>query len=362
MRKLRIILGFALLLSCSTVLACKYTIREIGFSTLSKVTYTVYKIDSNTAFFPKQLSQNFANANVRTTGVSTDESSHPAVKFALKERNLKFPAYILAAPDGRMIAISSSGVNDAVLSSPVQKRLLADLPESYAAVLLIEGKDQIKNQIARDKVAKVCIRVTNIMPNMPKLVDVGPEMVAISNADFKQEKVMLWSLGIDQIPDEPIALVVYGKGRIMGEQLNYMQIKGEDDVYKLLSIIGADCECGLDRKWMLGYQMPLDWPKKTRQFLSDELGFDVDNPMVLTEMSRILATENKVNVDPGGVSFEPVVIDLDEEFEEIPEVAHIPIHKEAEGLGSNKMIIYSLVFFVLAIGISAFYLMKKNKN
>jgi hypothetical protein len=361
MRKVRILLGFALLLSCSTVLACKYTIREIGFSTLSKVTYTVYKIDRNDAFFPKQLTQSFVNANIRTIGLSADDSSHPAVQFALNQRNLKFPVYILAAPDERMIAISSSGVNDAVLSSPVQRRLLGQLPESYAAVLLIEGKDEIKNEIARDRIYKACERVTNILPNMPKLVDVGPEMIVVSNADFKQEKVMLWSLGVNQIPEEPIAFVVYGKGRIMGEELNYMQIKGED-TYKLLSIIGADCECGLDRKWMLGYQMPLDWPKKTRQDLADELGFDVDNPMVLNEMSRILAIENKVNVDPSGVSFEPILIDLDEEFEEIPAVEHIPIQKAAESVGTNKTIMYSLVFFVLVIGIAGYVLMKKNKN
>jgi hypothetical protein len=361
MRKVKILVGFALLLSCSTVLACKYTIREIGFSTLSKVTYTVYKIDENVAFFPKQLSQSFVNANVRTTGLSADDSSHPAVKFALNQRGLEFPAYILAAPDGRMIVIPSSSVHDAVLSSPVQRRLLGQLPESYAAVLLIEGKDDIKNEIARERVYRACERVTNILPNMPKLVDVGPEMIVVSNADFKQEKVMLWSLGVNQIPEEPIAFVVYGKGRIMGEELNYMQIKGED-AYKLLSIIGADCECGLDRKWMLGYQMPLDWPKETRQDLADELGFDVDNPMVLTEMSRILAIENNVNIDPGGVNFEPIVFDLDKEFEEIPEVEHIPIQKAAESVGTNKMIIYSLVFFALAIAIAAYVLMKKNKN
>ena len=128
-------------------------------------------------------------------------------------------------------------------------------------------------------------------------------------------------MGVEEIPEKPVAFVVYGKGRIMGELINYESI-ALGDVFKLLSIIGADCECGLDRKWLFGYQVPLNWPKQTRQDLSNTLGFDVDNPMVLTEMSRILAIENRVPQDPDGITYEPIVVNLDEEFDDIPEIVH----------------------------------------
>ena len=76
----------------------------------------------------------------------------------------------------------------------------------------------------------------------------------------------------------------------MGEKVNAGQIR-EGLLYKYMSMIGADCECGLDRKWMLGKQIPLLWPSVSRQTLATNLGFDVDNPMLLSEMSMILAKE-----------------------------------------------------------------------
>ena len=198
------------------------------------------------------------------------------------------------------------------------------------------------------------------MPHMPKQVGKGPKMIVVSNDQFEKEKVMLWSFGIDEIPDHPIAFVVYGKGRIMGDSIDYSNIR-KDKVYKLLSIIGADCECGLDRKWMLGYQMPLNWPVKTRQKLSDILGFDVDNPMVLTEMSRILAIENRIAADPDGISFEPVVIDLDKEFNDVPEIEHNEdSNKITEGIDSTSIIIYSLIVILFLIGIGVFVVLRRK--
>lgn len=358
MSKLRIIIVFVLIYTSAS--ACKYTIREIGFSTLSKVTYVLYRIDENSSFFPKQLEQNFLESNVTGRGLNSHtDASNAIVKFAM-EQKLTLPAYILAAPDGRMLTLDNDDILKRALSSPVRKQLLHELPDGYASVILIDGKNNSNNQIAKEEILKACERIENILPNMPKQVDIGPNMIQISNKQFEQEKVLLWSFGIYDIPDEPMALVVYGKGRIMGEKITYSQIN-KDTVYKYLSIIGADCECGLDRKWMLGYQMPLNWPGKTRQNLSNKLGFDVDNPMVLTEMSRILSIENKVASDPDGVSFEPLVFDLDKEFGEVPEVQHQETHtRKNEDFGLNKMVIYSLIALIIFVGIGAYLILKKK--
>lgn len=354
-------LVIALLFVEITAYACKYTIREIGFSTLSKVTYVVYRVDENSSLFPEQLAQNFSEANVVGSGVNAHaDPLNPVVKF-VEQQQLKLPAYVLATPDGSMLALDNDAVRNQILNSPVQQELLEELPKSYAAVILIEGKNAISNQIASDKIIKACTRIENILPNMPKYVAVGPKLIVIPNDKFDEEKVMLWSFGIESIPEDPMALVVYGKGRIMGEQIGYMNIQ-EDIVYKYLSIIGADCECGLDRKWMLGAQMPMNWPKETRQDLSDELGFDVDNPMVLTEMSRILAIENRAAADPDGISYEPVIIDLDTEFNEVPVVRHTEQSKsESSVIGTSRMMFYYILILVLLIGAGVFFILRSKK-
>ena len=362
MKNLKFILILVLSMSFTTTKACRYTIREIGFSTLSKVTYVLYRIDESTSFIPKQQIGGFSNSNVKVFGLNLKEDpSSRIIKFAQKQ-NLSFPIYVLAAPDGRMLALSENNIDSTTISSPVRQQLIDALPKGYAAVILVEGTSASENNIAQEKVLKACDRVENIMPHMPKQVANGPKMITISNDQFQEEKVMLWSFGIDKIPDHPIAFVVYGKGRIMGDSIDYTDIQ-KDKVYKLLSIIGADCECGLDRKWMLGYQMPLDWPTKTRQDLSDILGFDVDNPMVLTEMSRILAIENRVATDPDGVSFEPVIIDLDKEFNDVPEIEHTQDSSTQEdNISSNTTMIYSVAFVLVLIIIGAFIVLKEKPN
>ncbi len=364
MQKLKIILSLFFTMYITSVSACRYTIREIGFSTLSKVTYVIYRVDENSSFFPKQQALSFSESNVKPFGLNfSTNKTNEVVKF-VNSQKLSFPAYVLVDQDGRMLVVSDKvNVNSGILSSPIQKQLLANLPLNYASVILIEGINATSNDIAKQSILGACSRINNIMPNMPKQVDVGPDMVTISNNQFEQEKVLLWSLGVEAIPKEPIAFILYGKGRMMGEKINFQDIE-KNNVYKLLSIIGADCECGLDRKWMLGYQIPLDWPKKTRQDLSDRLGFDVDNPMVLTEMSRILAIENRVPKDPDGISFEPVVIDLEDEFDDIPEVDHSVNVKEEdeeeEASDSNSnVILYSLLFFLLIISVGTYFVIKK---
>ena len=366
MKHLKINLILLLVMFYSTANACKYTIREIGFSTLSKVSYMLYRIDEGSSFVPKQQINGFSNSNVKIFGLNANEdASNRVIQFAIKQ-NLPFPVYVLSAPDGRMLSLSADRIQNDIesvaLLSPVRQQLIENMPTTYAAVIMVEGKNVSENKIARENVSKACDRVEDIMPHMPKQVKNGPKMIVISNDRFQEERVMLWSFGLDEIPDHPIAFVIYGKGRIMGEPIIYSDIK-KDKVYKLLSIIGADCECGLDRKWMLGYQMPLDWPTKTSQNLSDILGFDVDNPMILTEMSRILAIENRVAADPDGISFEPVLIDLDDAFNDVPEIEHIEnIPSEDDSISSNSILIYSIVFFVIVIILGAIVVLKKKPN
>jgi hypothetical protein len=160
----------------------------------------------------------------------------------------------------------------------------------------------------------------------------------------------LWSLGIDRIPDEPLAFVLYGRGMIIGEALDYKQIL-EGGLYKYMSMIGADCECGLDKKWMLGSQVPMLCDKNSKQYLAELLGFDVDNPMILAEISRILAKETLSDAT-GSVAFAPESIDLDEVFGKAKEIKSPDITTEPENK-TNRTLFYTLALLLLAVLLGA---------
>ncbi|WP_420322061.1 hypothetical protein [Flagellimonas sp.] len=365
MNKLRILLGILFMLFVTSSQACRYTIREIGFSTLSRVTYVIYKVDETTSFFPRQQAEAFAEANVKplTLGFNED-AGNPIISF-VKSEELKLPAYVLVDQNNRMLALpanqSNGTLQEEILFSPLQKKIASELPNIYATVVLVEGINPHENKIARDLVSKACTRIENIIPNMPKQVEIGPNMAVISKANFEEEKILLWSLGIESIPAQPTAYILYGRGRIMGDKIDYNSIK-QENIYKLLSIIGADCECGLDRKWMLGYQIPLNWPKEVGQHLSDNLGFDVDNPMILAEMSRILAIENRVPKDPNNVTFEPLVLNLDDEFGKVPEIEHtVSASGTDDEFTVGQTITYTIIFFLLTSIIGVIFVLKRKK-
>ena len=74
----------------------------------------------------------------------------------------------------------------------------------------------------------------------------------------------------------------------MGPLLTGQQITKET-MLNLLAVIGASCECGLDRSWMQGLMIPLVWGEERQSAVLKLSGFDAESPMVKAEISRILA-------------------------------------------------------------------------
>ena len=60
-------------------------------------------------------------------------------------------------------------------------------------------------------------------------------------------------------------------------------------ILNLLTIIGADCECGLDHSWILGRMIPMRWESRIQSDIAKSLGIDVENPLVKSEMTQILS-------------------------------------------------------------------------
>lgn len=342
--------------------ACRFTVREIGFSTLSQDIYSLVVIDQEadaTDQFWQSIRDRLEDSNIDLRVLHPlSDANHPLVKQIIN-REINLPALVLVAPDGRMLELNVNSLSeqlDLVIDSPIRRRLSNDFAYVFSVILWVDGKDDIKNSEADSIIVNDCDRIENLIPYMPKKVRNGPMSIHISAEDFKSERVLLWSLGIDKLAEEPMAFVLYGRGRIMGDAVSASDIS-EGKLFKYMSMIGADCECGLDRKWMLGNQIPLLWPSVSRQQLVSEVGFDVDNPMILAEMSRILAKETNPNV-VGDLGYGIEVIDLNTAFDQAPEIEYDESESKTYlNPGSITMMVFALL--VVTIGLSFFY---RNKN
>jgi hypothetical protein len=110
---------------------------------------------------------------------------------------------------------------------------------------------------------------------------------------FSQEKILLWSLGLKERElGKPFVTALYGRGRQIGPLLESEKIT-RDRLFNILSVVGADCSCELDRNWIKGPMIPLKWEEKIQSKLAKLLGFDPENPMVKMEVSQILSTGEK---------------------------------------------------------------------
>jgi hypothetical protein len=84
----------------------------------------------------------------------------------------------------------------------------------------------------------------------------------------------------------------------------------EGNLTGLLSLIGADCECGLDVAWTLGTRLPVTWDETRHAQVAKDLGFDPESPLVKIEVGRI-ARRSGLSIpssatEPGiAPSFEP---------------------------------------------------------
>jgi hypothetical protein len=123
---------------------------------------------------------------------------------------------------------------------------------------------------------------------MPKPIAHPPVLVEVDSESLSREKVLLWSLGLEPNDiDQPHAAVLYGRGRWIGPMFVGEQIT-EDNLAAVLFVIGADCECGFDHRWLQGTMLPAQWDEKLQAQAVESLGFDPENPMIKAEISWIV--------------------------------------------------------------------------
>jgi len=306
----------------SIAFSCKYTIRDIGFTDLGSMPYQLYfYYDNNT---PKEIASTFErityaaliDANVVTETIDVSQQTHHQALSFLPAQNIKsLPVVILVSPDSAVLDLpfsySDNNYNEPVwqivekvVSSPLREKIVKSVATTYGVVLLIEGKIKKQNNLAREALVSSIKNISQVLDIMPKPIKEPPQLIEVSQQQLLQEKVLFWSIDVNiKDTDEPQVAILYGRGRRIGPVLKGDEI-AKNNVFSLLSLIGADCECGLDRSWMLGKMIPLRWNSKIQSDLIKSLGFDIESPMVKAEMSQILSLapsflgQNKKSITP----------------------------------------------------------------
>ncbi|MHC4737408.1 MAG: hypothetical protein ACYS9Y_00740 [Planctomycetota bacterium] len=286
--------------------ACKYNVRDTGFVDLGTEPYYLYgyvredtPVEVLTNF--KDISYAvFMDTNVKVEMVNVDEQKgHPAIKYIDLKQIESFPTAVVVSPDGQLLSVEVTKADqpfkrslltalEDIVSSVKRDEIIRQVSEVYAAVLLFEGPDEEENKDAREAALEGIDAITRQMKLLPKAIAEPPVLVEVSRGAFSAEKVLLWSLGLEaEDVNEPYAAVIYGRARWIGPLMRGEQISA-NIIANILYVIGADCECGLDRSLMQGTMLPARWGEEIRAKVAKGLGFDPENPMIKMEINRIL--------------------------------------------------------------------------
>jgi len=375
------VLFVATFVSCfflsGTAIACRYNVRETGCVYLDAGPYYLwYYIDGNTpadkiAMITQPADDVLADSSIRLEVVNTDtQKNHPAMKHLTALDASARPRLLLASPRGMTmpIAVPSAGGNfnsrfrtalDRLVNSPVRDEILYKAVKNYAVVLLIEGADNAVNTAAVTAIDNAVAAVKRQMKFMPKPITNPPVVVKLEPGRGKTEKILLWSLGIPQGEfNKTYVAVFYGRARWIGPLLKGDEIT-EDTVYNILSVVGADCECGLDRKLIRGIILPVKWNDEIIALAAKDLGFDPENPMVKIEVSQILkANSSMYPAVPVGYSVEQRDAELRKKIPDLPipfvedAAAAEPAPAESSTVPAGPVyIIGALSILVIALGL-----------
>lgn len=291
-------------------MACRYSVRDVGFVELQPNPYQLLffhdSAQSDHVSAAKSV-QSAASAilldsNVRLEVADIQKGEQSAYLDRLGDSKPETPFGLLISPDDRTLSLpfkapqsaddlkeTAWNWTEAVVKSASREKILNLAPSAYSIALLVEGANSASNEKARQSITTAILEITEFIPSMPKPVDTPPKLISIKAENLQAEKILLWSLGMDwNSGADPQAAVVMGKGRRIGPTLPGPLITATR-MREILSVIGQDCECELDRSWMQGPMMPAVYDRSFREKAYVELGFDPENPSVKSEISRIIS-------------------------------------------------------------------------
>ncbi len=297
--------------SICSAYGCEYNVRAVGFIDVGIEPYRliVYLPENFPAGelsgLKDAMEVALAETNIRfEAAAASADANHPAREFAKEHGISRLPAAVLVSPDGQSmpLALSEKEVSLAkavpaalenVLTSPLRRQILEKSADRYGVVLLIDGPEPKANATAREAISTAIRNINEQLEYLPtptsgKPIDQPPELLVLDQESLAREQVLLWTLRLKPADvNQPRVAVFYGRGRWIGPLFSGENLTA-GNLTQLLSIIGGDCECGLDYRWVQGTMLPLRWDEALHEKVVASLGFDPENPMTKMEMVSIV--------------------------------------------------------------------------
>lgn len=271
--------AFTVLVGTTVAMACRYTVRELGFVNLEGQPWTLVQFVTDPSSSPTPLPN---DSNVAAVQISPeDDPNHPAVLAAGEETRA-----VLLDGKGRALAMRTTDPISEALHSPLRSQLANESLESFAFVLVKPGSDETENARAREMAATAEAKLAALAPHLPRPVAHPLRVIELTPEQVERERVTLWSLGLDEIDGAALS-IIYGRGRRAGPPIH--STFDDAELATQLALVGESCECETDRAWLLEPTIPMQWPDAAALEAPGVLGFDPASPMVHAEVRRILA-------------------------------------------------------------------------
>ena len=254
-------------------IACRYTVCEIGYSDFGTDNYKLILFNdsdvsaNSVSVFTKTTYAALLDANIETSVINVlTELGTEELKHYKSFKKGEQPLAILVSPEGDALPFNLKKEEaqftesvwellEEVTSSLIRIQIINSIVQSYAVVLFVEGENTDENKKALKEINISVEEITSIQEKMPKPFENPAEIITLKKDEIKNERVLLWSLGWkDEYNGKPVAAILYGRGRLMGQVLTGDLLQ-KKYLNNLLTLVGADCECGLDRSWILGRMM-----------------------------------------------------------------------------------------------------------
>ena len=292
----RAVTAIALTLACgAAAVACRYTVRDIGFVDLRGPEYVVVVRGAQARSLIAPLQERLKDSNVRCV-LESDVRATESAESRLAQAT---GSLVLLDAEGRALTLlddtESLEIEDAkqaideALFTPTIDRIAEASCDSFAQMVLISGSNPESNQVAADIMREAEQALRRIEPLLPRPLQYPVKSITVASAQRAEERAFVWSLGLN--PDEfaePVLVVVYGRGRLAGPPMVGDQIELRETLAQL-ALVGESCECETDRAWLQEKVIPIDWPKDLRANSADLLGFDPESPLVQAEVTRIVS-------------------------------------------------------------------------
>ncbi len=337
---------------------CEYNVRAVGFIDVGIEPYRliVYLPENFPAGelsgLKDALEVALVETNIRFEAVTAGaDANHPALEFVKAHGMKRFPAAVLVSPDGQSmplalpekegsLAKAVPAALESVLASPLRRQIMEKCADAYGVILLIEGPEAKANATAREAISAAIRNINEQLEYLPtptsgKPIEKPPELVVLDQKSLAREQMLLWTLRLK--PEDvngPRAAVFYGRGRWIGPLFEDANLTA-GNLTQLLSVIGGDCECGLDYRWVQGTMLPLRWDEGLQQKVVASLGFDPESPMTKMEMVSIVR-RGMGGFDYPGVPLDYREIEVGNDVEDTKGATEDGIVK-AEGLGDGAV-------------------------